>query len=195
MTRVAGIGVLAALLGVIVAAPAVAARGTLAVKVQVNSPAAFRNPAVLHRVNRTGHRARYYVTTTGWTGGRTLNPRHVTVTIKLARGEGAIYVGTLAHLPHAGPLFAGSRPPGGSITVHVFATVPHASDLHGHARTITLAISLSPARAPAVRAAMRRSAIVARTAPIVLERAFPCTLGASRSAPGIVPVWAATTAG
>jgi hypothetical protein len=144
MSRVARIGVLAALLGVTVAVPAVAAGGTLVVKVQVNSPAAYRNPAVLHRVNGTGHRARYYVTTTGWTGGRTLNPRHLTVTIKRARGEGAIYVGTLAHLPHAGPLFAGSRPPGGSITVHVFATVPHASDLHGHARTITLAISLSP---------------------------------------------------
>jgi hypothetical protein len=28
--------------------------------------------------------------------------------------------------------------------VHVFATVPHASDLHGHARTITLAITLGP---------------------------------------------------
>jgi hypothetical protein len=112
--------------------------------VQVNSAAAFRHPAVLHRVNRTGHRARYYVTTTGWTGGRTLNPRQVTVTIKLARGEGAIYDGTLAHLPKAGPLFAGRRPPGGSITLHVFATVPNVSDLHGHARTITLAISLNP---------------------------------------------------
>ena len=105
---------------------------------------AFTHPAVLYRVNHTGHRARYYVTTTGWTGGKTLNPRHVTVTIKLARSEGAIYDGTLAHLPHAGPLFAGSRPAGGSITVHVFATVPSASDLHGHARTITLAISLNP---------------------------------------------------
>jgi hypothetical protein len=144
MIRLAGIGVLAALLGVCLAVPAVAAPGMLDVKVQVNSAAAFTHPAVLYRVNRTGHRARYYVTTTGWTGGRTLDPKHVTVTIKLARGEGAIYVGTLAHLPHVGPLFAGSRPPGGSITVHVFATVPHASDLHGHARTITLAISLNP---------------------------------------------------
>jgi hypothetical protein len=144
MIRIARIGVLAALLGVVLAVPAVAARGTLAVKVQVNSPAAFTHPAVLYRVNHTGHRARYYVTTTGWTGGRTLNPRHVTVTIKLAKGEGALYVGSLAHLPKAGPLFAGSRPTGGSITVHVFATVPSAADLHGHARTITLAISLSP---------------------------------------------------
>src|SRR6478736_8831455 len=144
MIRIARIGVLAALLGVVLAVPAVAARGTLAVKVQVNSPAAFTHPAVLYRVNHTGHRARYYVTTTGWTGGKTLNPRHVTVTIKLARGEGAIYVGSLAHLPHAGPIFAGSRPPGGSITVHVFATVPHAADLHGHPRTVTLAITLGP---------------------------------------------------
>ena len=144
MIRVARIGVLTALLGVALAVPAVAAPGTLAVKVQVNSPAAFTHPAVLSRVNHTGRRARYYVTTTGWTGGNTLNPNHVTVTIKLAKGEGAIYVGTLAHLPHAGPLFAGSRPPGGSITVHVFATVPHTSDLHGHARTITLAITLGP---------------------------------------------------
>ena len=144
MIRVARIGVLAALLGVFLAAPAVAAPGMLDVKVQVNSPAAFTHPAVLYRVNHTGHRARYYVTTTGWTGGLTLNPRHVTVTIKLAKGEGAIYVGTLAHLPHAGPLFAGSRRPGGSITVHVFAAVPHASDLHVHGRTITLAISLNP---------------------------------------------------
>ncbi len=144
MIRVARIGVLAALLGVVLAVPAVAARGMLDVKVQVNSAAAFRHPAVLYRVNHTGHRARYYVTTTGWTGGKTLNPRHVTVMIKLARGEGAIYVGSLAHLPHAGPLFAGSRPPGGSITVHVFATVPSAADLHGHARTISLAISLNP---------------------------------------------------
>ena len=63
---------------------------------------------MLYRVNHTGRRARYYVTTTGWTGGRTLNPRHETGTINLARGEGAIYAGTLAHLPHAGPLFAGS---------------------------------------------------------------------------------------
>jgi hypothetical protein len=144
MIRIARTGVLAALLGVVLAVPAVAASGTLAVKVQVDSAAAFRHPAVLYRVNHTGHRARYYVTTTGWTGGKTLNPRHVTVTIKLARGEGAIYVGSLAHLPHAGPLFAGSRPPGGSITVHVFATVPSAADLNGHARTITLAISLNP---------------------------------------------------
>ena len=111
MIRIARIGVLAALLGVALAVPAVAARGTLAVKVQVNSPAAFTHPAVLYRVNHTGHRARYYVTTTGWTGGRTLNPRHVTVTIKLAKGEGALYVGSLAHLPKVGPLFAGSRPP------------------------------------------------------------------------------------
>ena len=62
-------------------------------------------------------------------------------------GESLVYTdydGTLAHLPHAGPLFAGSRPAGESITVHVFATVPSASDLHGHARTITLAISLNP---------------------------------------------------
>ena len=117
------------------------------------------------------------------------------MTIKLARGEGAIYVGTLAHLPHAGPLFAGSRPPAGSITVHVFATVPHASDLHGHARTITLAISLSPRESTCRAGCDAPSAIVGRTAPIVLERCFPCTLGASRSAPGIVPVWAATTAG
>ncbi|HEV8452054.1 MAG TPA: hypothetical protein VGQ45_11525 [Gaiellales bacterium] len=144
MIRVARIGVFTALIGAVLAVPAVAAPGMLDVKVQVKSAAAFTHPAVLYRVNHTGHRARYYVTTTGWTGGRTLNPRQVTVTIKLARGEGAIYVGTLAHLPHAGPLFAGSRPPGGSITVHVFATVPHRSDLHGHARTITLAISLSP---------------------------------------------------
>jgi hypothetical protein len=144
MIRIARIGVLAALVGVVLAVPAVAASGTLAVKVQVDRPAAFTHPAVLYRVNHTGHRARYYVTTTGWTGGNTLNPNHVTVTIKLAKGEGAIYVGTLAHLPHAGPLFAGSRPPGGSITVHVFATVPHLSDLHGHARTITLAITLGP---------------------------------------------------
>lgn len=144
MVRIARIGVLAALLGVALAVPAVAARGTLAVKVQVNRPAAFTHPAVLYRVNHTGHRARYYVTTTGWTGGRTLNPRHVTVTIKLAKGEGALYVGSLAHLPKVGPLFAGSRPPGGSITVHVFATVPHRSDLHGHPRTITLAITLGP---------------------------------------------------
>ena len=144
MIRVARIGVLAALLGVVLAVPAVAARGMLDVKVQVNSPAAFTHPAVLYRVNHTGHRARYYVTTTGWTGGNTLNPTHVTVTLKLAKGEGAVYAGTLAHLPNAGPLFAGSRPPGGSITVHVFATVPQASDLHGHARTITLAITLSP---------------------------------------------------
>jgi hypothetical protein len=106
MIRVARIGVLAALLGVVLAVPAVAARGMLDVKVQVNSATAFRHPAVLYRVNHTGHRARYYVTTTGWTGGKTLNPKHVTVTIKLAKGEGAIYVGTLAHLPHAGPLFA-----------------------------------------------------------------------------------------
>jgi hypothetical protein len=144
MIRVARIGVLAALLGVVLAVPAVAARGMLDVKVQVNSSTAFRHPAVLYRVNHTGHRARYYVTTTGWTGGKTLNPKHVTVTIKLAKGEGAVYAGTLAHLPNAGPLFAGSRPPGGSITVHVFATVPQASDLHGHVRTITLAITLSP---------------------------------------------------
>lgn len=144
MIRIARIGVLTALIGVVLAVPALAAPGTLAVKVQVNSPAAFTHPAVLYRVNHTGHRARYYVTTTGWTGGKTLNPRHVTVTIKLARGEGVIYDGTLAHLPHAGPLFAGSRPAGGSITVHVFATVPSAADLHGHARTITLAISLKP---------------------------------------------------
>jgi hypothetical protein len=144
MIRVARIGVLAALLGAVLAVPAVAAPGMLDVKVQVRSAAAFRHPAVLYRVNHTGHRARYYVTTTGWTGGRTLNPRHVTVTIKLARGEGAIYVGSLAHLPHAGPQFAGSRRAGGSITVHVFATVPHASDLNGHARTVTRAISLSP---------------------------------------------------
>jgi hypothetical protein len=144
MIRIARIGVLAALLGVFLAVPAMAGTGMLDVKVQVNSAAAFRHPAVLYRVNRSGHRVRYYVTTTGWTGGKTLNPRHVTVIIKLARGEGAIYDGTLAHLPHAGPLFAGSRPPGGSITVHVFATVPHLSDLHGHARTITLAISLKP---------------------------------------------------
>jgi hypothetical protein len=142
--RVARIGVLAALFGVSLAVPAVAAPGMLDVKVQVNSAAAFRHPAVLYRVNRTGHRARYYVTTTGWTGGRTLNPKHVTVTIKLARGEGAIYDGTLARLPKAGPLFCGSRPPGGAITLHVFATVPNVSDLHGHARTITLAISLNP---------------------------------------------------
>ena len=144
MIRVVRIGVFTALIGAVLAVPAVAAPVMLDVKVQVKSAAAFTHPAVLYRVNHTGHRASYYVTTTGWTGGRTLNPRHVTVTIKLARGEGAIYVGTLAHLPHAGPLFAGSRPPGGSITVHVFATVPHASELHGHARTITLAISLSP---------------------------------------------------
>ena len=144
MIRFARIGVLAALLGVLLAVPAVAAPGMLDVKVQVNSAAAFTHPAVLYRVNGTGHMAQYYVTTTGWTGGRTLSPKHVTVTIKVAKGEGAIYVGTLAHLPHAGPLFAGSRPQGGSITVHVFATVPHSSDLHGHARTITLAISLSP---------------------------------------------------
>ncbi|MFL6050368.1 MAG: hypothetical protein ACJ738_11360 [Gaiellales bacterium] len=144
MIRIARIGVLTALIGVVLAVPALAAARTLDVKVQVNGPAAFTHPAVLYRVNHTGHRARYYVTTTGWTGGKTLNPRHVTVTIKLARGEGAIYDGTLAHLPHAGPLFAGSRPAGGSITVHVFATVPSASDLHGHARTITLAISLNP---------------------------------------------------
>jgi hypothetical protein len=144
MIRIARIGVLTALIGVVLAVPALAAARTLDVKVQVNRPAAFTHPAVLYRVNHTGHRARYYVTTTGWTGGKTLNPRHVTVTIKLARGEGAIYDGTLAHLPHAGPLFAGSRPAGGSITVHVFATVPSASDLHGHARTITLAISLNP---------------------------------------------------
>jgi hypothetical protein len=144
MIRVARIGVLAALLGFVLALPASAAPGMLDVKVQVDSAAAFKHPAVLYRVNGTGHRARYYVTTTGWTGGRTLNPRHVTVTIKLARGEGAIYDGTLAHLPKAGPLFAGSRPPGGTITLHVFATVPHASDLNGHARTITLAISLNP---------------------------------------------------
>jgi hypothetical protein len=144
MIRIARIGVLAALLGVVLAVPAVAGGGTLDVKVQVNSPAAFTHPAVLYRVNHTGHRTRYYVTTTGWTGGKTLDPRHVTVTIKLAKGEGAIYDGTLAHLPHAGPLFARSRPPGGSITVHVFATVPSASELHGHARTITLAISLKP---------------------------------------------------
>jgi hypothetical protein len=127
--RVARIGVLAALFGVSLAVPAVAAPGMLDVKVQVNSAAAFRHPAVLYRVNRTGHRARYYVTTTGWTGGRTLNPKHVTVTIKLARGEGAIYDGTLARLPKAGPLFCGSRPPGGAITLHVFATVPNVSDL------------------------------------------------------------------
>ncbi len=144
MIRIARIGVLAALVGFVLAVPAVAAQGTLAVKVQVKSPAAFRHPAVLYRINHTGHRARYYVTTTGWTGGRTLNPNRVTVTIKLARGEGAIYAGSLTDLVDAGPLFAGRRPPGGSITVHVFATVPHASDLHGHARTITLAISLSP---------------------------------------------------
>ena len=144
MIRLARIGVLTTLLAVVLAVPAVAAPGTLAVKVQVKSPAAFRHPAVLYRVNHTGHRARYFVTTTGWTGGRTLNPRHVTVTIKLARGEGAIYAGSLADLPDAGPLFAGRRPPGGSITVHVFATVPSAADLHGHARTITIAISLSP---------------------------------------------------
>jgi hypothetical protein len=144
MVRVARIGVLAAVLGVLLAVPAVAASGTLAVEVQVDRPAAYTHPAVLYRVNHTGHRARYYVTTTGWTGGLTLNPRHVTVTIKLARGEGALYVGTLAHLPHVGPIFAGSRPPGGSITVHVFATVPHRSDLHGHARTIRLAITLGP---------------------------------------------------
>ncbi len=68
----------------------------------------------------------------------------MTVTIKLARGEGAIYAGTLAHLPNAGPLFAGSRPPGGSITVHVFATVPQRPTCTGTPRTITLAISLSP---------------------------------------------------
>ena len=144
MIRIARIGVLTALIGVVLAVPALAAARTLDVKVQVNRPAAFTHPAVLYRVNHTGHPARYYVTTTGWTGGKTLNPRHVTVTIKLARGEGAIYDGTLTHLPHAGPLFAGSRPAGGSITVHVFATVPSASDLHGHARTITLAISLNP---------------------------------------------------
>src|SRR3954447_271482 len=144
MIRIARIGVLTALIGVVLAVPALAAARTLDVKVQVNRPAAFTHPAVLYRVNHTGHRARYYVTTTGWTGGKTLNPRHVTVTIKLGRGGGAIYDGTLAPLPHAGPLFAGSRPAGGSITVHVFATVPSASDLHGHARTITLAISLNP---------------------------------------------------
>jgi hypothetical protein len=144
MIRVARTGVLAAVLGVVLAAPAVAASGTLAVKVHVKSPAAFRHPAVLYRVNHTGHRARYYVTTTGWTGGKTLNPNRVTVTIKLARGEGAIYVGSLTDLPDAGPLFAGRRPPGGSITVHVFATVPHVADLHGHPRTVTLAITLGP---------------------------------------------------
>ena len=144
MIRIARIGVLAALVSFVLAVPAVAAPGTLAVKVQVKSPAAFRHPAVLYRINHTGHRARYYVTTTGWTGGKTLNPNRVTVTIKLARGEGAIYAGSLTDLVDAGPLFAGRRPPGGSITVHVFATVPHLSDLHGHARTITLAITLSP---------------------------------------------------
>jgi hypothetical protein len=144
MIGIARIGVLAALVGFVLAVPAVAAPGTLAVKVQVKSPAAFRHPAVLYRVNRTGHRARYYVTTTGWTGGKTLNPNRVTVTIKLARGEGAIYVGSLTDLTDAGPLFAGRRPPGGSITVHVFATVPRVADLHGHPRTITLAITLSP---------------------------------------------------
>jgi hypothetical protein len=63
---------------------------------------------------------------------------------KLARGEGAIYVGSLIDLTDAGPLFAGRRPPGGSITVHVFATVPRVADLHGHPRTVTLAITLSP---------------------------------------------------
>jgi hypothetical protein len=132
MIRIARIGVLVALVGFVLAVPAVAAPGTLAVKVQVKSPAAFRHPAVLYRVNHTGHRARYYVTTTGWTGGKTLNPNRVTVTIKLAKGEGAIYVGSL------------SRPPGGSITVHVFATVPRVADLHGHPRTVTLAITLGP---------------------------------------------------
>src|ERR1700759_1139399 len=120
MIRVARIGVLAAVLSVALAVAAVAASGTLAVKVQVDRPAAYTHPAVLYRVNHTGQRARYFVTTTGWTGGNTLKPRQVTVTIKLAKGEGALYVGTLAHLPHAGPIFAGSRPPGGSITVHVF---------------------------------------------------------------------------
>ena len=114
MIRVARIGVLAALLGVVLAVPAVAARGMLDVKVQVNSAAAFRHPAVLYRVNHTGHRARYYVTTTGWTGGKTLNPKRVTVTIKLAKGEGAVYAGTLAHLPNAGPLFC-RQPPSGRI--------------------------------------------------------------------------------
>src|SRR6478672_10036188 len=135
MIRIARIGVLAALLGVALAVPAVAARGTLAVKVQVNRPAAVTHPAVLYRVNHTGHRARYYVTTTGWTGGRTLNPRHVTVTIKLAKGEGALYVGSLAHLPKAGPLFAATRPRGESTPVQVFATVPGAPARQGPART------------------------------------------------------------
>src|SRR2546423_9604715 len=97
MVRIARIGVLAALLGVALAVPAVAARGTLAVKVQVNRPAAFTHPAVLYRVNHTGHRARYYVTTTGWTGGRTLNPPRVTGTVKMAKGEGALHLGSFAH--------------------------------------------------------------------------------------------------
>lgn len=144
MIRLARIAVLAALIGAVAALPAAAAPGSLSVSVQVESAAAFKHPAVLSRVNGSGHRAQYFVTVTAWTGGRTLDPKRVAVTIKLARGEGALYDGTLAHLPHAGPLFAGSRDPGGSITVHVFATVPHASDLHGHARKIALAITLKP---------------------------------------------------
>jgi hypothetical protein len=64
--------------------------------------------------------------------------------IKTAKGEGAIYRGSLANLPATGSLFVGTRPPGGSVTLEVFATVPAKADRHGAQRSVTLSVSLGP---------------------------------------------------
>ena len=132
------------LIAVVALGSADAAATALKVKVQVSSPAAFDHPAKLFRINSSSHRVSYYVTVSGWTGGNTLDPQRVTVMIKTARGEGAIYDGSLAKLPGAGSLFVGSRPPGGSVTLDVFATVPRQADLHGAQRSVTLTITLGP---------------------------------------------------
>jgi hypothetical protein len=142
MMRTVRVALAALLIAAVAVGSADAAATALKVKVQVSSPAAFDHPATLFRMNSSSHRVSYYVTVSGWTGGNTLDPKQVTVLIKTARGEGAIYDGSLAKLPSAGSLFVGSRPPGGSVTLHVFATVPRQADLHGAQRSVTLTITL-----------------------------------------------------
>lgn len=138
------LGIAALLLAAVAGGTAQAASATLKVKVQVDSPAAFDHPAKLFRMNSTGQPVDYVVHVSDWSGGKTLEPKRVTILIKTATGEGAIYHGSLASLPGAGSLFVGTRPPGGSVTLEVFVTVPTRAALHGAQRSVTLSISLGP---------------------------------------------------
>jgi hypothetical protein len=144
MMRTARLGLAVLLLATVAGGTALAASGSLKVKVQVASPTAFDHPADLFRMNSADQPVSYFVRVSGWSGGKTLDPRRVTVLIKTAKGEGTIYQGSLANLPAAGPLFVGTRLPGGSVTLDVFATVPTMAALHGAQRSVTLSISLGP---------------------------------------------------